>query len=57
MENELLKAEDVAQMLQVSKHYIYQLKAERKIPFIKIGGCVRFRRSDVESWINANLVC
>lgn len=49
---ELLTAEEVASILKVQKRYIYQLKAEHKIPFVIIGkGALRFRKVDIEKWI------
>lgn len=48
---QLLKVEDVANLLQVDKQTIYQLKARHQIPFIKIGGSVRFDEEQIEEWI------
>ncbi|MCQ2082551.1 MAG: helix-turn-helix domain-containing protein [Treponema sp.] len=49
--NQLLKAEDVANILQVKTAHIYQMKARHEIPFIKIGGSIRFDSKQIEEWI------
>lgn len=48
---ELLTVKEVAELLKLKPGKIYELKAEHKIPYVKIGGALRFRRSDIESWI------
>ena len=52
----LMTVEDVAALLKVEKQLVYKLKRDRKIPFIKIGGVIRFRRVDVDQWIEASIV-
>lgn len=49
--NQLLKAEDVATLLQVKPAKIYQMKARHEIPFIKIGGSIRFDPEEIKEWI------
>jgi excisionase family DNA binding protein len=55
--NELLTAEQVASMLQLSKRQVYELAkdTENPIPSIRIRTSVRFRRCDVDGWV-ASLV-
>jgi excisionase family DNA binding protein len=53
----LLKPEEVAEMLgiQLSTVYNWTYKGKRgyqKIPFIKVGACLRFRQSDIEKWLS-----
>jgi excisionase family DNA binding protein len=50
----LLTVEEVAQLIQFAAKSIYQLVHRRKIPYIKISGALRFRRSDIETWIEEN---
>lgn len=50
----LLTAVEVAGMLQVTRQAIYQWVHHRRIPCIRVGGSVRFRKSDIEDWLNAN---
>jgi predicted DNA-binding transcriptional regulator AlpA len=60
MEIEILTIAEVAAMLKLSKRTIAELMTPRTrsgdvreypLPYLKIGRSVRFRRSDVESWI------
>ena len=57
---ELLKVNDLVAMTKVSKRHVYELMNERTrsgdlrehpLPFLKLGHSVRFRKSDVEAWI------
>ncbi len=52
----LLRPEEVAEMLgiQLSTIYNWTHKGKRghsKIPYIKVGGCLRFKQSDIEKWL------
>lgn len=53
-EEKLLTADEVAAILQVQTNYIYQLKAQHKIPYHKVGKCLRFLRSEVMEWVKSN---
>jgi predicted DNA-binding transcriptional regulator AlpA len=57
---EILTASEVAAWLRLSKSQVYELTKERTrsgdvrkdpLPVVKIGTAVRFRRSDLEAWI------
>jgi predicted DNA-binding transcriptional regulator AlpA len=57
---EILTVEEVAAWLKVSKWQVYELAKERTrsgearnnpIPAVRIGSLVRFRKADVEAWI------
>lgn len=48
---QLLRPNDVAQMLNCSVSQVYALKDEGKLRWCKIGGMVRFRPEDVEEFI------
>jgi len=49
----LLSAKDLAAELSVSLASVYNLRAAGKLPLpVRVGGCVRWRRSDVELWIS-----
>lgn len=50
LDQQLLKVEEVAMLLNLSKSGIYSLVALRKIPFIKLGGALRFDRPALEKW-------
>lgn len=49
----LLEAEDVAEMLGMSKDWIYgEVRADR-IPHVRLGRYVRFREEAIEDWIRS----
>ena len=52
----LLNVHETASMLGVKVSTIYQWVHLRKIPFIKLGGSVRFRSSDIEQWIEGKTI-
>ena len=47
----MLTADDVCSLFQIKKSYLYALTSENRIPHFKIGGFLRFRRSQLEAWI------
>jgi len=48
----LVRAKDVAKMLNVSVRTVWTWRDIGRLPApVKIGGCVRWRRQDVEEWI------
>lgn len=48
-----LTVEDVAEMLQVTRTTIYNLK-KQGLPFIKLGKNIRFDQDDVIDWVRSN---
>ena len=48
-----LTVEDVAEMLQVTRTMIYNLK-KQGLPFIKLGKNIRFDQDDVVDWVRSN---
>lgn len=57
---EILTVAEVAALLKMSKRQVYEMTKTRTrtgamrdnpIPLVKINGNVRFRKSDVEDWI------
>lgn len=51
MEDEILTLEEIADYLKLAKKTAYRLAAEGKLPGFKIGGSWRFKRADIEQWI------
>lgn len=56
---EILTIDELAQLLKMSRTQVYTLtrkrsqkRMENPVPMIKINGNIRFRRSDIESWLN-----
>jgi len=50
MEN-LLTPQEIAEVLGVSKSTIYQWTHQEYIPHVKLGRFVRFRKSQIEIWL------
>lgn len=44
---------DVAQYLKVSESTIRAYILKRAIPFIRLGSLIRFRRAEIDAWIDA----
>ena len=55
-EGEILTLDEVATYLKAGKRTVYRLVAEGRLPAFKLGGSWRFRRSDLDEWITANLM-
>lgn len=53
---ELLTIAEVAGLLKVSISTVRRLQERRRIPFTKIGGSVRFIRSDVAAYVERGRV-
>jgi excisionase family DNA binding protein len=53
---ELLTIEEITELLKVSVSAIRRLQGGRRIPFIKVGGSVRFLRSDVIEYVRKNRI-
>lgn len=51
MNAEILILPEVAKLLRLSEKTTYRLAAEGKLPGFKAGGSWRFRRVDIEAWI------
>lgn len=49
----LLKVEDVARLLGVSKPHAYNLVARGEIPSVRIGRSLRVRRDQLLAWLDA----
>ena len=53
MQTDIITIREVADYLKLTKKTAYRLVAEGKIPGFKVGGSWRFRRSEIEKWIDA----
>ena len=53
---ELLTIPEVAKLLKISARGVRRLQQRRKIPFVKIGGSVRFVVNDLAVYVKANRV-
>jgi len=53
--NELMTLEEVAEYLRVSERTVYEWVQKGEIPGGKIGTSWRFKRSEIENWVNRRL--
>jgi excisionase family DNA binding protein len=55
MNSKLLRAQDVAERLNISKSQAFSLMKEGEIPTVRFGRCVRVRPEDLEIFITKNI--
>lgn len=48
----LLTADEVADLLRVTRGWVYAETRARRIPHVRLGRYVRYRRSAVEAWVD-----
>ncbi len=53
-EAKLMTVDDLAEMLQMSKSWVYKAVAKGLLPFRNIGASVRFDRREIEAYINGD---
>jgi len=53
-DGEILTLDEVAAYLKAGKRTVYRFAQNGDIPAFKLGGTWRFRRSDLERWIDGN---
>jgi excisionase family DNA binding protein len=53
---ELLTIVEVAELLKISVSGLRHLQQQRRIPFFKVGGRIRFTRSDIRSYLEQRRV-
>jgi excisionase family DNA binding protein len=51
MTDEILTLKEVAEYLKLAEKTAYRLAAAGKLPGFKVGGSWRFKKEDVEHWI------
>lgn len=51
MSDSLLTVPEVAEYLRVKPRTVYQWVWRRRIPFLKAGSTVRFRRAEIDEWL------
>jgi excisionase family DNA binding protein len=50
----LLEAEDVADYLGMRTDWVYREVRAGRLPHIRLGRAVRFRRESIEAWLESN---
>lgn len=48
---DLLRLKEVAALLKVSESSVRRLQQGRHLPFIKVGGSIRFAKSDILAYL------
>lgn len=51
MTDQILTLKEVATYLKLAEKTAYRLASEGKLPGFKVGGSWRFKREDLEAWI------
>lgn len=52
----LINVQEVAQLLNMAVTTVYKMVSQRRIPFVKIGGALKFDPTQVERWIQDQTV-
>jgi excisionase family DNA binding protein len=50
----LLSVRDAAEILGVSRNIVYVWARESRVPCFKLNGVLRFKRADLEAWMEDN---
>lgn len=51
VDTDIMTIKEVSKYLKLAEKTAYRLAAQGKIPGFKIGGSWRFRRSEIDAWI------
>jgi excisionase family DNA binding protein len=54
MADRLLRAEEVAERLQLTTDFVYALARKGAIPHLRLGRAVRFRAEAIDNWLAAS---
>lgn len=52
----LMDVEGVAIYMHTSVRHVRRLVQDRRVPFLKVGGLLRFRRDDIDGWLDEHSV-
>jgi excisionase family DNA binding protein len=53
MIDEILTVQEVATLLKIADKTVYTMPQKGELPAFKVGGQWRFRRTDLDAWIDA----
>lgn len=53
MDDSLITVKDVADYLKLKEQTVYLLARQHKIPSLKVGGSLRFKKSQIDSWLSS----
>lgn len=54
--DKMMTINELAEFLSVSRHTIYGWTSMRSLPYYKLGRTVRFRKKDIEAWLEKQKV-
>lgn len=57
MDTDILTVKELAEYLKLNEKTAYRLAAKGQIPGFKIGGSWRFRKSEIDMWIEEQAKC
>ena len=55
MDTDIMTIKEVASYLKITEKTAYRLTAEGEIPGFKVGGAWRFRKQEIDAWIDRRL--
>lgn len=56
MNKRLLTIQEVAAYTGLSTHTLYTMVSQRRVPYVKLGGALRFNPDELDKWIKENSV-
>ncbi|MGD1472816.1 methylation-associated defense system helix-turn-helix domain-containing protein MAD1 [Vibrio harveyi] len=56
MNDQILTLRELAIFLKLAEKTAYRLASEGKLPGFKVGGSWRFKREDIDTWIDSKKV-
>jgi excisionase family DNA binding protein len=51
----IMTVKEVAEYLRVNQRTVYRLAVDGRLPSFKVGATWRFKRSDIDGWISAQV--
>lgn len=55
MDTDIMTIKEVASYLKITEKTTYRLTADGEIPGFKVGGAWRFRKREIDAWIEKRL--
>ena len=52
----LLTVQGVAEKLALSEKHVYRMCRLNRLPFVRIGGSLRFRPEDIDAWLESRVI-
>jgi excisionase family DNA binding protein len=54
MDSDFLNIQDLSQLLRIKPSTLYSMVEKKMIPHYKVGRMVRFKRSEIDQWMEGN---